>query len=94
MTRTKQSQKEVRDEANAIDPDKVNDLLDRLIEKFHFKNDAALARALEFGPPVISKLRHGILPVRAGFVLRAHEKTGITTKEIREILNVPPGHNF
>jgi len=31
-----------------------NRLLDSLIERFHLKNDAALSRALEVTPPVIS----------------------------------------
>ncbi len=39
----------------AYDP---NNLLDTLIEKLHLKNDAALSRALEVAPPVISKIRH------------------------------------
>lgn len=94
MTRTKQPQKKAAVESNAIDKDKVNALIDRLIEVLHLKNDAALARALEFAPPVISKLRHGTLPVRAGFVLRAHEKARISTERIRNILGVPPTHNF
>ncbi|MCE2832276.1 MAG: hypothetical protein LW709_09535 [Oxalobacteraceae bacterium] len=38
----------------AYDP---NNLLDSLIEKLHLKNDAALSRALEVAPPVISKIR-------------------------------------
>ena len=44
----------------AYDP---NNLLDSLIEKLHLKNDAALSRALEVAPPVISKIRHRRLPV-------------------------------
>jgi len=40
-----------------------NRLLDTLIERLRLKNDAALSRALEVAPPVISKIRHGRLPV-------------------------------
>lgn len=36
-----------------------NKFLDTLLDKFGLKNDAALARTLEVGPPVISKIRHG-----------------------------------
>lgn len=42
------------DEQATYDP---NNLLDSLIEKLHLKNDAALSRALEVAPPVISKIR-------------------------------------
>ena len=37
------------------DPDR---LLASLISKLNLKNDAALSRALEVSPPVISKIRH------------------------------------
>lgn len=52
-----------------------NVVLDKLIEKLRLKNDAALARALEVAPPVISKLRHGRFPFGAGYIIRAHELT-------------------
>ena len=42
------------------DPDR---LLATLISKLSLKNDAALSRALEVSPPVISKIRHRRLPV-------------------------------
>jgi hypothetical protein len=40
-----------------------NRLLDTLIENLRLKNDAALSRALDVAPPVISKIRHHRLPV-------------------------------
>lgn len=40
-----------------------NRLLDTLIVHLNLKNDAALSRALEVAPPVISKIRHNRLPV-------------------------------
>ena len=40
-------------EQETYDP---NRLLDTLLEKMHLKNDAALSRALEVAPPVISKI--------------------------------------
>ena len=49
----------------AYDP---NNLLDTLIDKLHLKNDAALSRALEVAPPVISKIRHRRLPVGASLL--------------------------
>ncbi len=41
------------------DPDR---LLASLISRLSLKNDAALSRALEVSPPVISKIRHRRLP--------------------------------
>jgi hypothetical protein len=49
-------------ESDEIDYD-PNNLLDTLIKHLHLKNDAALSRALEVAPPVISKIRHRRLPV-------------------------------
>ncbi|MES2077022.1 MAG: hypothetical protein V4462_15530, partial [Pseudomonadota bacterium] len=42
-----------------------NRVLDAIIEKLQLKNDAALSRALEVAPPVISKIRHNTLPIGA-----------------------------
>jgi hypothetical protein len=50
-----------------------NRLLDTLIENLRLKNDAALSRALEVAPPVISKIRHHRLPVGASLLIRMHE---------------------
>ena len=52
------------------DPDR---LLDTLIDKLKLKNDAALSRALEVTPPVISKIRHRRLTVGASLLIRMHE---------------------
>jgi hypothetical protein len=41
-----------------------NAFIDLLIDTMTLKNDAALSRVLEVAPPVISKIRHGRLPVR------------------------------
>jgi hypothetical protein len=54
----------------AYDP---NNLLDALIEKLSLKNDAALSRALEVAPPVISKIRHRRLPVGASLLIRMQD---------------------
>ena len=53
-----------------------NQLLDTLRERMKLKNDAALSRALEVAPPVISKIRHHRLPVGASLLIRMHEVTG------------------
>lgn len=63
-----------------------NDLLDAVLRKTGLKNDAALARALEVAPPVISKIRHGRLPVGASLVVRVCELTEMGLNEIKAIL--------
>src|SRR6188472_2411528 len=64
-------------------PDK---LLDSLIEKLQLKNDAALARALEVAPPVISKIRHRRLPVGASILIRMHEVSNLPIRELRDLM--------
>jgi hypothetical protein len=67
----------------AYDP---NNLLDALIEKLNLKNDAALSRALEVAPPVISKIRHRRLPVGASLLIRMHEVSDLSIKELRTLM--------
>ena len=80
-----------------IDMDKVHpqtsqagynpdNLLNAMLEKLKLKNDAALSRALEVAPPVISKIRHRRLPVGASMLIRMHEVTNLSVGELREIL--------
>jgi hypothetical protein len=63
-----------------------NHLLDTIIERLQLKNDAALSRRLEVGPPVISKLRHRRLPVGASMLIRMHEVTDMSIRELRDLL--------
>jgi hypothetical protein len=67
----------------AYDP---NNLLDTLIERLHLKNDAALSRALEVAPPVISKIRHRRLPVGASLLIRMHEVSDLSIRELRTLM--------
>ncbi|RJG04041.1 hypothetical protein [Noviherbaspirillum sedimenti] len=67
----------------AYDP---NHLLDSLLEKLHLKNDAALSRALEVAPPVISKIRHRRLPVGASLLIRMHEVSDLSIRELRSLM--------
>ncbi len=62
-----------------------NDLLDMLLDKPGMKNDAALARALEVAPPVISKIRHGRLPIGASLLIRMHEVFDVSISELKRI---------
>jgi hypothetical protein len=61
-------------------------LLDVLIGNLGLKTDAALARALETQPPVISKIRHHKLPVGATILIRAHEVSGISIRDLRALM--------
>jgi hypothetical protein len=63
-----------------------NHLLDTLREKMKLKNDAALSRMLEVAPPVISKVRHRRLPVGASLLIRMHEVTGMSIRELRDLM--------
>lgn len=63
-----------------------NMLLDTLIQRLHLKNDAALCRALEVAPPVISKIRHKRLPVGASMLIRMHEVSDMSIRELRDLM--------
>ncbi len=65
------------------DPDR---LLNALIEHLRLKNDAALARALEVAPPVISKIRHRRLAVGAALLIRMHEVSNLTISDLRYLM--------
>jgi hypothetical protein len=65
------------------DPDH---LLASLIGRLKLKNDAALSRALEVSPPVISKIRHRRLPVTGSLLIRMHEVTNLSIGELRNLL--------
>jgi hypothetical protein len=63
-----------------------NNLLDSLLGKLNLKNDAALSRALEVAPPVISKIRHRRLPVGASLLIRMHEVSNLSIRELRALM--------
>lgn len=63
-----------------------NRLLDTVRDKLGLKNDAALSRALEVQPPVISKIRHKKLPVGASLLVRINEVTEMPIQEMRELM--------
>jgi hypothetical protein len=67
------------------DPNKV---LDAIMEKLNLKNDAALSRALEVAPPVISKIRHRTLPIGATILLRMHEVSEFSIRELKSLMGV------
>lgn len=67
-----------------------NALLDFVIEHLELKNDAALSRALQVAPPVISKIRHGHLPIGDNMLCRISEATGIMVGALREWAGLSP----
>jgi hypothetical protein len=75
--------------ARALEPSSFvpNKLLDTLIEKLSLKNDAELCRVLEVQPPIISKIRHRKLNVGATILLRMHEKSNLSIRELKELSN-------
>lgn len=78
---------EAMNRARALEPDSfiANKLLDTLIKKMNLKNDAELCRALEVQPPIISKIRHRKLTVGATILLRMHEKSELSIRELKEL---------
>lgn len=66
-----------------------NKLLDFLIKKMKLKNDAQLSRKLSFHPPVISKIRHGRLPIGPVFLLRAHEASDLSVRDLKRLAGLP-----
>ncbi|MEN3295262.1 MAG: hypothetical protein V7642_4515 [Burkholderiales bacterium] len=65
------------------DPDR---LLDTLIYRLNLKNDAGLSRALEVAPPMISKIRHRKFAVSASLLIRMHEVSHLSIKELRFLM--------
>jgi Sec-independent protein translocase protein TatA len=41
---------------------------------------------LEVAPPVISKIRHHRLPVGASLLIRMHEVTGMSIRDLRDLM--------
>lgn len=68
---------------------KPNALLDFAIEALNLKNDAALARALEVAPPQISMVRHRLRPIGPTLLLKLHDLTALSAKELRRIAGMP-----
>ena len=63
-----------------------NNLLDSLLDALHLKNDAALSKALEVAPPVLSKIRHRRLPVGASMLIRMHEVSNLSIRDLRVLM--------
>jgi hypothetical protein len=61
-------------------------LLDKVSEQLRVSNDAALSRVLKIAAPVIRQIRHGHMPVRAFFLLRLNEVSGLSIGELCSLL--------
>ena len=57
--------------------------LTSLLDRHKLKNDAALSRFVGIAPPVISKLRNGLVELTPGHIIRFHEATDLSVKEIK-----------
>ena len=65
-----------------------NALLDLIRSRLRLNTDAALSRALEVAPPVISKMRNQKLAVGPSILLRMHEETGIPISQLKSKIQV------
>lgn len=56
--------------------------------KMHLKvtTDSALAKVLGTSPPYISKVRSGRLPIQPAVVVRVHEETGLSIRDLKRYL--------
>lgn len=63
-----------------------NNLLDSLKDRLNLKNDAALSNFLTVAPPVISNIRHKRIPIGASLLIRMHEVSGLSIKDLRILM--------
>jgi len=71
------------DELGTYDPD---NLLDTLLKKMRWESDAELCRALDTPAPVISKIRHRRAQVSAILLIRMHEVSGLSIRDLRALM--------
>lgn len=50
---------------------------------WQLKNDAALSRKLDVAPPVISKIRHRKLSIGPALLIKIHDLTDLSIRELR-----------
>ncbi|WP_211474804.1 hypothetical protein [Collimonas humicola] len=60
-------------------------MLDVVLQEQNLKNDAALAREIQVAPPTISKVRNEVQPLGSSLLVKLHELTGKSTKEIKAL---------
>jgi len=64
----------------------INKIFDEVIQRHNIKNDSQLSYFLLVAPPIISKHRHGHLPIGDSMILRLHERGGLPVAYIRKLL--------
>lgn len=63
-------------------------MLDVVLQEQNLKNDAALAREIQVAPPIISKARNEVQPLGSSLLVKLHELTGKSTKEIKTLAGI------
>lgn len=66
----------------------VAHVLDVVLQKHNLKNDAALCRAIQVTPPTICKIRSSAQPLGFMLLVKLHEFTGMSTKEIKALAGI------
>jgi hypothetical protein len=66
-----------------------NGLLDYVKELTGAKNDARLGHILESSVSSISRIRHGKMEIGDTMLIRMHEATGKSVRELKGVLGVP-----
>jgi transcriptional regulator with XRE-family HTH domain len=69
--------------ATAINQQTV--LIESLKKLHNLKNDAALSRALGVAPPLISKVKSGVLTIGDSLLIKIHDAFDMPIKEIRAL---------
>ena len=57
-----------------------------LKEEYSLKNSAELAKFLVVSPAALSKIRHGVKPYTAEFILTVYDATGMPIEDIRRMI--------
>lgn len=63
-----------------------NTLLDAIKNQLCLRSDAALSRAINVAPPVLSKVRHHQLPIGASLLVRLSEVSELPIKDLRALM--------
>lgn len=69
--------------AQSYNPGNLFDLLGR---RYRTRTDVQLARLLGVGNPVICKIRKRVQPVSGSLLIRIHEITGISIRELKDAM--------
>jgi len=57
-----------------------------LKKEYSLKNSAELAKFLGVSPAALSKIRHGVKPYTAEFILAVYDATELSIEEIRRLI--------